>query len=344
MPWLAKPLREALASQRGHALLVQGPPGVGQFELARGLAKAWLCEAAGEGGRKPCGVCAGCRLVQARSHPDLMVLVPEAMRESLGWIADDGAEEGVAARGEGSTKRKPSKEIRVEEVRRIVAFAQTTASRSQGKVVVIHPAERMNAIAANALLKTLEEPAGDLRFVLTGSSVDALLPTLRSRCQVVRLELPDGDQAASWLSSQGVDQPAVLLAAAGGQPEDALAWAREGLDARSWLSLPAQVVRGELGALASWPLARVIDALMKLCHDAMRVDVGAAPRYFPTATLPRGAPAERLAPFQRELQRVARHAEHPWQATLTIESLVLQAREAWAVTPPTAQSARRSVH
>ena len=344
MPWLAGPLREALASQRGHALLVQGSPGIGQFDFANSLAKAWLCEAADDVAKKPCGVCAGCRLVQARSHPDLMVLVPEAMRESLGWVGDDGADEGNTARGEGSSKRKPSKEIRVEEVRRIVVFAQTTASRGRGKVVVIHPSERMNAIAANTLLKTLEEPAGHLRFVLTGSSVDALLPTLRSRCQVVRLELPDTDEAANWLSSQGVEQAAVLLAAAGGQPEDALVWAREGLDARSWLSIPAQVVRGEVGALAAWPLARVVDALMKLCHDAMRVDVGAAPRYFPATALARGASAERLVPFQRELQRVARHAEHPWQATLTIESLVLQAREAWAVTPPTAQPARRSVH
>ena len=347
LPWLAAPLREALETQRAHALLVHGPQGVGQFEMALTLAQAWLCESPQSETPRPCGLCASCRLVRARSHPDLMVLVPEVLRDALGWNPDDAGEEGgsgTSGKGEGTGKRKPSKDIRVEEVRRIVSFAQTTAARAHGKVVVVYPAERMNGISANALLKTLEEPPGNLRFVLAGASADALLPTIRSRCQALCLDLPDAVVAATWLQSHGVAQPEVLLAAAGGQPEEALSWFREGIDARTWLALPEQLVRGEAAGLSSWPLSRVIDMLFKVCHDAMRAVVGCEPRYFPRGAIAGGASLEGLTGWYRELGRIARHAEHPWQAALTIEMLVLQAQSALAVPKSTRPGPARSIN
>jgi DNA polymerase-3 subunit delta' len=339
-PWLGDPLRAALASQHAHAIWLNGPAGVGQFDLALALAQAWLCEAAGTRAspEAACGLCASCRLVRARSHPDLMVLVPEALRESLGWNAGDEEEGGGAS--EGSSKRKPSKDIRVEEVRRIVSFAQSTAARGRGKVVVLYPAERMNAISANALLKTLEEPPGELRFVLAGATTDALLPTIRSRCQSLSLGVPDARVAADWLASQGVSQAEVLLAAAGGQPEEALAWSKEGLDARIWLALPGQLMRGEVGGLTAWPISRVVDVLFKVCHDAMRVAAGAAPTYFIGSEPRFHATPVALARWYEELSRLAQHAEHPWQAALTVEWLVQQAR--CALAPPAGP--RRSIN
>ncbi len=346
LPWLAGPLREALATQRAHAILLRGPQGVGQFEMAQALAQAWLCESPLPGGA--CGTCAGCRLVQARSHPDLLVLVPEALRESLGVSASEDGEgdTGAAATdGTGSkSARKPSKDIRVEEVRRVVAFAQTTAARGRGKVVLLFPAERMNGIAANALLKTLEEPPGDARFILAGSSVDALLPTIRSRCQSLVLPLPDTAVATAWLASHAVAQAEVLLAATGGQPEEALAWSREGIDARQWLALPQQLARGEAGPLPAWPLPRVVDVLCKLCHDAMRIAAGAAPRYFPAGAMPRSAALPALSAWSAELRRIARHAEHPWSAGLMVESLVQQAQSALRSPAPGKRAERASVH
>ena len=329
LPWLAAPLRTALATQHTHALLLHGPQGVGQFEMALTLAQAWLCEAntaAGAPDRRPCGTCASCHLVRARSHPDLMVLLPEALSSALGWTADESGEEG----GEGAGKRKPSKDIRVNEVRRILAFAHTTAARERGKVVVLYPAEAMNAVAANALLKVLEEPPGTLRFVLAGAAADALLPTIRSRCQSLRLGLPDTDVATAWLQAQGVARAEVLLAATGGQPQEALSWCRDGIDAATWLALPSQLARGDIGNLPAWPLARVIDMMFKLCHDTLRMAAGAVPRFFPADTLHPTADEAALRRWYSELQRVARHAEHPWQANLTIEALVQQARAALA--------------
>jgi DNA polymerase-3 subunit delta' len=330
LPWLAGLLREAWRTQQGHALLIHGSQGVGQFDLVLALAAAWLCESTAKA--QPafdgvaCGVCPSCRMVQAGSHPDLMVLLPQALREAIGWGADDEQDDGGG-------KRKPSQEIRVDDVRRIVGFAQATAARGAVKVVVLFPAERMNAIAANALLKTLEEPPGALRFALAGSSTDTLLPTVRSRCQRVTLPLPETDVAANWLAGQGVTQPEVLLAAAGGQPEEALAWSQDGLDAMAWLAIPAQLAAGDAAGLTGHALPWVLDVMLKLCHDSMRRAADAPPRYFPASVLGTSFDMPGLTRWHVQLLRVARHADHPWQLALSLDMLVQQARV--ALTPPT---------
>ena len=280
LPWLgdaaAAHARDAAARTRS---CIHGPGGVGQFELALALAKGWLCEATDRPlVERPCGRCASCKLHAAHSHPDLLVLVPEALRESLGW--DVGGNEGEEA-GEGG-KRKPSKEIRVEAVRAAIAFATTTSARGRGKVVVVHPAERMNDVAASAFLKTLEEPAGDARFLLCSAAPDSLLPTIRSRCQQVVLPLPPAADAEAWLArARRRRSPSVLLAASGGQPQEALDLAERGVDAAAWLALPRRIAAGDATALQGWGLPAAVDALQKICHDAAALACGGAPRYFP---------------------------------------------------------------
>ena len=342
LPWLAAPLQRALR-QGAHALLLHGPEGVGQFELGLTLAKAWLCEGPSE--RRPggtaCEACASCRLVDSRSHPDLLVLIPEALRETLGWGSAGEGEEGGSEKG---GKAKPSKDIKVEAVRAAVAFAQTTSARGRGKVLVLHPAERMNPIAANTLLKTLEEPPGAARFLLSCAAPEALLPTIRSRCQTVPLPLPPPAVAVAWLEAQGVAEAAVLLAACGGQPLQARQWAEEGVEAPLWRQLPALLARGEAAPLAAWPLPRLVEALQKVCHDALCAATGAPPRYFPAASLREGADLARLARWSRELERIARHADHPWSAGLMVESLVESARIALAPPARGVRVAANSVH
>jgi DNA polymerase-3 subunit delta' len=255
------------------------------------------------------------------------VLLPEALREPLGWASGDESEAAEDKAG----KRKPSKEIRVDEVRQAIAFAQTTSARGRGKVVVIHPAERMNGVSANALLKTLEEPPGDARLLLACAAPDALLPTIRSRCQALPLRLPEVSVATRWLAEHDVAQPEVMLAATGGQPQDALSWAAEGIDAKQWSALPQQITRGDAGGLTAWPLPRVVDMLQKLCHDAMRMASGGTPRYFPPQAMPAPASLASLSAWARELATSARQAEHPWNTGLMVESLTQQARQALTV-------------
>ena len=329
LPWLAAPLVQGLAS-RAHALLLHGPGGVGQYELGLALATGWLCEADADAPR-PCGHCPSCRLMAAHMHPDFHLLLPEAQREALGWgVAEEGGDSGGAAKA----KAKPSKEIRVEAVRAAIEWGQRTSSRGRAKVILIHPAQSMNPIAANALLKTLEEPAGRLRLVLTAHDPEALLPTVRSRCQRLRLDLPPASQALDWLAMQGLSRPEVMLAAAGGQPLEAQAMARDGIDSDAWERVPRAVHGGTATVLADWPQARQIDALQKLCHDLMCQRAGAAPRYFAAALLApltdaHGPHWPALAQWAQDLNLAARHDEHPWHPGLRSEALAGRGARAW---------------
>jgi DNA polymerase-3 subunit delta' len=322
--WLEAPLLNALATTRSHALLVQGPAGVGQFDLAMLLAQAWLCEAPDASTGTACGHCASCRLFHARTHPDFQLLVPEALRESLGLPPLNVDDNGEAK----ASKTKPSKEIKVDAVRATLAFAQGTSARGRAKVVVVYPAESLNHVAANTLLKTLEEPAGQLRFVLASTAPEALLPTIRSRCQPFPLGLPARDAALQWLAGQGVEAPDVLLDAAGGRPQEARDWYAAGLRASAWQQLPQRLARGDAQALADWAPPRAIDALQRLCHDLLRLAHAAPPLFFAAAALPAPRIAAPLLIWNAALRQAARHEEHPLNASLLIESLFAQGQTA----------------
>jgi DNA polymerase-3 subunit delta' len=330
LPWLHAPLEQAVR-MRAHALLLHGLRGVGQFELGMVLGRALLCES--EAPPRPCGRCTACTLLRARAHPDFRALVPEALAIALGWLDDAGDAEGSRPR-----TAKPSREIRVEAVRTAIDWSHQTPSRGRGKVLLIHPAQAMNGVTANALLKTLEEPPGSLRLVLCTSDPELLLPTLRSRCQRLLVEAPMPAEALSWLGGQGVGDPAVLLAAAGGRPLEALALAGEGLDAERWTRLPGSISRGEVDALSGLTIPRIVDTLQKLCHDAMARAAGGAARYFDESAFPPPGPLAPLVAWSRSLTRVARNDEHPWQAALLADALVTEAQRALAATPPRARS------
>jgi DNA polymerase-3 subunit delta' len=132
----------------------------------------------------------------------------------------------------------------------------------------------------------------------------------------------------------------VLLDAAGGRPLEAQALAGEGVDAAAWAALPQRLRAGDATAVAQWPLPRLLDTLLKLCHDLMAVAAGGAPRYFPADALPPGAALPALAAWSRELTQLSRHDEHPWNASLLAESLVAQAAALWPA--KAAASASRS--
>ncbi|HLL20436.1 MAG TPA: DNA polymerase III subunit delta', partial [Rubrivivax sp.] len=116
------------------------------------------------------------------------------------------------------------------------------------------------------------------------------------------------------------------------RPLEALALTKSGVDAAAWVALPSAVAGGHAGVLAGWPLPRALDALHKLCHDALACANGAAPHYFPRGKVPPDGDAELLSGWARELDRVARNDEHPWHETLLIEALVRQGAQALTAT------------
>ncbi|MDD2546224.1 MAG: DNA polymerase III subunit delta' [Burkholderiaceae bacterium] len=319
-PWIAAQ-RATLLAQRGHAWLLQGPSGLGQYALGLELVRAWLCDAPGAQGA--CGQCGSCHAIEVRTQADLCVLMPETQMLALGWPLSEKAQADI-----DDKKRKPSREIRVEAMREAVEFAQRTSARGRGKAVLVYPAEQMNPITANALLKTLEEPPGDVRFVLASEAAHQLLPTIRSRCLGHTMVWPAEEAMLDWLAGQGVARAAAqgFLRCAGGRPDDALALARSGRSPQAWSALPQAMARGDVSALGDWTPAQAVEALQKLCHDLLAVGVGAAPRYFGVADLPPPPTLAALARWSRALVQEARTAEHPFNAGLMLEALVARAR------------------
>src|SRR3954447_18317132 len=159
--------RAYLADRLPHGLIFSGPVGVGKATTARALAKLFLCEQPRDDA--PCGKCESCRVFDSGNHPDYHVVTKELIR----YHDKTGKSKGI--------------DLSINVVRpEIVEPAGRKAVMGRGKVFVIEQAELMNAQAQNALLKTLEEPAGRTVIVLLTDQPGALLPTIRSRCQVVR--------------------------------------------------------------------------------------------------------------------------------------------------------------
>jgi DNA polymerase-3 subunit delta' len=315
-PWIERQLSQLLQRQ-GHAWLLQGPSGLGQFELGLALAKAWLCEQPTPQGA--CGTCSSCHAVEVHTHADMHALLPETLMVDLGWPLHEKAQKELDEK-----KRKPSKEIRIDAMRDAVEFAQRTDARGRGKVVVVYPAERMNHVTANALLKTLEEPAGKLRFVLASEAAHQLLPTIRSRCQVHTMAWPDTTEALAWLQAQGLAAPdaQAALHLAGGRPEDALVAAQTGEGTRGRADWPKALARGDYTSVPDWTPAGTLVALQKLCHDLHAVAVGAAPRFFDAEQLPRPPSLAALSAWGKALRRQTLTVEHPFNPGLLREAVL----------------------
>ena len=334
LPWLRGPLTHALRMNRSHALLVHAPQDVGQLDLALTLAQAWLCE---RPERAPCGQCSACRQVRQRSHPDLRVVVPESLRLQFEWLIEDDPLLRATA--------KPSREIKIEQVRETIEWTQRSAGSPRGRALVMYPAEAINPAAANALLKTLEEPPGSLRIALAGGDPQRLLPTLRSRVQRVRMPTPDAAQSLTWLRGQGVAQADRMLAVSSGSPLSALSLHEAGFDDAALDELPHAVACGDAQPLLGKPVPLVVDLLQRVAHDAMARAAGGAARFFDTAKVPPGATLSALVRWQRELLRVAEHDDHPWHAPLLVEALVTNGARCWsAAAAATRQGRDHSLH
>jgi DNA polymerase-3 subunit delta' len=183
-------LRRAIDNGRlAHAFVFAGPAGVGKRATALALTRAVLCP---EQPNVGCGTCIDCRLVGAGSHPDLFL------------------EDLAAAQAERATASMLS----IEQIRRVCGSLALRPARGAGKVGIIDQAERLTAEAQNALLKTLEEPRGRATLVLVTSNLDALLPTIRSRCQRLLFAPLGDDMVAALLAREGVADDVARRAAA----------------------------------------------------------------------------------------------------------------------------------
>jgi len=320
-PWLEHQLTHLL-TQKGHAWLLQGPSGLGQYELALHLAKAWLCEKPQPKGA--CHHCSSCHGFDVRTNPDFFALMPEVEMIELEWPMND-----KIVRELDKKERKPSKEIKVEACRELITFSHSTRSGLTGKVAMVYPAERMNPVTANSLLKTLEEPPEGFRFVLSTSASHLLLPTIRSRCQVYTMAWPRPEESLQWLTDKGLspEHAQVWLQATGNRAVDALEMAHHsGLRPEDWQRLPESLASGSLSLLKEFSAPQTVHLLQKVCFDMLRVVNGTQPRYFNAKGLPKGASLAALSEWSKSLLTSAQTAQHPYNLGLLQEALVSQAR------------------
>jgi DNA polymerase-3 subunit delta' len=175
-PWLNETYRQLISAYQAgrghHALLIHSIAGNGAEALSYGVSRWLICQ--DKDGLKSCGECHSCRLMLAGTHPDYHVLEPE----------------------KGKTT------ISVDAVRKLTETLSGHAQQSGAKVISIPDAQALTDAAANALLKTLEEPAGQTYFLLGCEKIDSLLATLRSRCLTHFLPAPDQQVALYWLQKQ----------------------------------------------------------------------------------------------------------------------------------------------
>jgi DNA polymerase-3 subunit delta' len=288
------------------------------------FARALLCEQPLADG-SACGRCPSCGYASAGQHPDLRVL-------DLVVVDEEGEAKALA-------------EIKIDSVRDLTAWSLLTSHRGLAKVGIVDPAEALNIAAANALLKTLEEPPPSTFFILVSHHPGQVAPTLRSRCLRLASPRPSREQAAGWLAAQGIGKPDAVLAQADGAPLAALrladpAWQEE---RTVWLSALAKPASLPTVALASRleagarderrdRLTLAIDWLAAWTSDLARVASGGVVKRNPdfAASLQALAPSvaqHALFRYHRSLAEQRALVTHPLQPRLVAESLLLGYRE-----------------
>jgi DNA polymerase-3 subunit delta' len=206
---------------------------------------------------------------------------------------------------------------------------------------LLHPAEALNAASANALLKMLEEPPPDVLFLLVTHNAQRLLPTIRSRCNKIDMPFPERRLAEGWLSEQGVPQAEERLAYAGGAPLLALK-AEEGAEKRL-AELHRELHRGaRMDPFAAAALCikegitYTVEALQKWTHDLLSARLTGEIRYHALQSaslqdLAKGVDLPKLLDFQRLLNEARRSSQHPLNAELQVESLMIQYTQLFAI-------------
>jgi DNA polymerase-3 subunit delta' len=249
-------LRTSVGSRPASAYLLHGPAGIGKRRVADALAARLLCDA--PEGEDTCATCAQCTRVRAGTHPDLNVV----------------------------TRDEDRRDIRIEQIRELTRGLTLRPMMARRRVALIDGAHELNEAAQNAILKTLEEPPGDTVIVLVATGLARLLPTVRSRCQQIRLDPLPTAVVAEALEAAGHDAETArrLAARAGGSIGRAVVLADDALEAvRSRtidvLAALPDVPAVDLSAYAAELARGAVDAGLETAvswhHDLLRCSLGA---------------------------------------------------------------------
>ncbi len=318
LPWQQEAwqqLQQARSTERlAHAMLLEGPRGTGKQLLASAIAASLLCERTDADGHA-CGHCRSCALFKAETHPDFLVVGPDNERAT---------------------------QIGVDSIRHLSELTGLKSQYHARRVVIVSPAEAMNANAANALLKTLEEPAADTLLLLVSSHPARLPATVRSRCQRLTVKAPARDTARQWLSGRHAglapEQIDLVLDFSGNAPllaADMLAGDFVAVQERLFSQWETICMRGvdPLAVAAEWSAEMELDTVLRwlsyICMGLIRVRTGAGRQGLPEALQQRLATiAEAVSPEQvflylDVLYYYRQIIDHPVNQTLVLETLLI---------------------
>lgn len=302
-----------------HAFLMYGRAGIGKYDFALNFSQSLLCTNKNEADQA-CQQCASCHWFKDESHPDFRLIAPEQ---------NDSADEETVS----TKKTKKKTQISVAQIRDLSDFLSLSSHQSNGlRIVLIQPAEALNLASSNALLKMLEEPAADVVFILIANQLQRLLPTIISRCQKVKMPIPNQAESLRWLDSNGVSNATQQLAYMEGSPIKVFneqadyehlkkIWGQLALGQRMEPQLAAPVV------IASSVEAGVI-AVQKWIYDIIAIRLSQQVRYHLQYVSALQALAEKvnlskLFDLQKKANELRKLATHPLNHELQMESLLL---------------------
>jgi len=202
------------------SLVFHGPPGVGKLSSALLVCRVLLC--VGDAAR-PCGGCRACRRIggEALTHPDARLVLPEKRSDFDRPAPEEETTAGIDAQGaQAEAGRNPVWSVLIDRVRQGIGFLQRRPAEGRRSILMIDQAHRMEAAAANALLKTLEEPPAHALIILLTPSWHALLPTIRSRCQAIPFQLVPRTRIVSYLVERrelGAEESVLRAGLSGGR-------------------------------------------------------------------------------------------------------------------------------
>jgi DNA polymerase-3 subunit delta' len=309
---------------------LHGPRGIGKLGFAKALAQALLCEAPRQSGAA-CGACLACGWFGAGNHPDFRRVEPET-------------EDDAAPGEEREPQKRASRQITVDQVRQLEELVEKSTHRGGAKVILIHPAEALNIHAANALLKSLEEPPAGTIFLLVAHRPAYLPATVRSRCRQVPLARPRHEAALTWLAAEGVPEPALALADAGGAPllarvlDEADYWPRRKAFLTSLadsgfepLAAAERATESSVEEVVGWLQKWTFDALLQRAAGCVRFNPDFAG---PIDAIARAADPVALLRYHRGLIRLQRVVHHPLNTRLLFEALLVDYRHSIAPAAP----------
>ena len=350
-PWLTSAWQElqALKPKLPSVLLLHGPPNIGKLSLGMLFAQSLLCEASTTNNQEnlsshglPCLSCPACKWFTENNHPDFRLVQPSATQAKL--TTEENQSDNLSPVGKSKGTGTAGTKISIQQIQTLLDFLYMTTHRHGLRIAILEPTHTINVEAANALLKSLEEPLPQTLILLITAYPERLLPTLRSRCTHFPIAPPPASISIPWLEKQGVQDAEIQLAEGGYSPLLALEQyhhSGEHKDHQSFLELIDNI--SKLGAIAvaeecqKWNAQQISRWLTLWVADILLYYGTGEIRWHPQHQESISKLASRIMAkdghqYYRQLINASRLSTHPFNVKLLAETLLLDYQKIFSST------------